>query len=62
MDRKPGRILDPKIATNLRGRLKNNPQPIPASMAVGASGQMKEPSGFRQSASKQSAKAPRPIT
>ncbi|RKK18956.1 hypothetical protein BFJ67_g17679, partial [Fusarium oxysporum f. sp. cepae] len=35
------RILDPKIATNLRGRPKNNPQPIPASMAVGASGQIR---------------------
>ncbi|KAL6402743.1 hypothetical protein AUP68_14079 [Ilyonectria robusta] len=30
------RILDPKIATNLRGRPKNDPQPIPASMAVSA--------------------------
>ncbi|KAL9561323.1 hypothetical protein ACKAV7_014678 [Fusarium commune] len=35
------RILDLKIATNLRGRPKNNPQPIPASMAVGASGQIR---------------------
>ncbi|KHO11405.1 hypothetical protein MAA_10920 [Metarhizium robertsii ARSEF 23] len=33
------RILDPKIATNLRGRPKNKPQPVPASMAVGASSQ-----------------------
>ncbi|KAJ0132360.1 hypothetical protein HZ326_21373 [Fusarium oxysporum f. sp. albedinis] len=35
------RILDPKIATNLRGGPKNNPQPTPASMAVGASGQIR---------------------
>ncbi|EXA32228.1 hypothetical protein FOVG_16503 [Fusarium oxysporum f. sp. pisi HDV247] len=35
------RILDPKIATNLRRRLKNNPQSIPASTAVGASGQIR---------------------
>uniref|UniRef100_A0A1Y1M8A0 Uncharacterized protein n=1 Tax=Photinus pyralis TaxID=7054 RepID=A0A1Y1M8A0_PHOPY len=33
------RILDPKIATSLRGRPKNNAQPIPASMAVQATGQ-----------------------
>ncbi|KID97307.1 transposase, partial [Metarhizium majus ARSEF 297] len=33
------RILDPKIATNLRGRPKNKPQPIPTSMTVGASSQ-----------------------
>jgi hypothetical protein len=33
------RILDPKIATNLRGRAKNKPQPIPSSMAVGAGSQ-----------------------
>ncbi|OWT43046.1 transposase [Pochonia chlamydosporia 170] len=33
------RILDPKIATNLRGRPKNKPQPIPTSMAVGSSRQ-----------------------
>jgi hypothetical protein len=30
------RILDPKIATTLRGRPKNNPQPLPANMAVAA--------------------------
>lgn len=28
------RILDPKIANNLRGRPKNNAQPLPATMAV----------------------------
>ncbi|KID95831.1 hypothetical protein MAJ_08227, partial [Metarhizium majus ARSEF 297] len=33
------RILDPKIATSLRGRPRNKPQPIPASMAVDASNQ-----------------------
>lgn len=32
------RILDPKIATTLRGRPKNKPQPIPASMAVKTNG------------------------
>ena len=33
------RILDPKIATSRRGRPKNNPQSIPASMAVRVSRQ-----------------------
>ncbi|KAH6988704.1 hypothetical protein EDB80DRAFT_898149 [Ilyonectria destructans] len=47
------RILDPKIATNL-----------PSTGEYGSWGQQSnpEPSGFRQSASKQSARAPRPIT
>ncbi|KAH7110983.1 hypothetical protein B0J13DRAFT_418528, partial [Dactylonectria estremocensis] len=40
------RILDPKIATNLRGRPKNNPQPLPASMVVGASSQTRSRQGL----------------
>ncbi|KAF5128329.1 PKS-NRPS hybrid synthetase [Metarhizium anisopliae] len=50
------RILDPKIATSLRGRPKNNAQPIPASHQ--SSRKLPE---FCHSSSKQSAKAPRPI-
>jgi hypothetical protein len=34
------RILDPKIATSLRGRPRNKPQPIPASMALEATGEV----------------------
>ncbi|KID97315.1 transposase, partial [Metarhizium majus ARSEF 297] len=33
------RILDPRIATSLRGRPKNNPQQVPARMAVSVSSQ-----------------------
>lgn len=33
------RILDPKIATSLRGRPKNNPRPVPTRMAVSVSSQ-----------------------
>ena len=33
------RILDPKIASNLRGRPRNNPQPLPASMGIRARSQ-----------------------
>jgi len=33
------RILDPKIATSIRGRPKNNPQAVPARMAVSVSSQ-----------------------
>ncbi|KEY71447.1 hypothetical protein S7711_10113 [Stachybotrys chartarum IBT 7711] len=39
------RILDPKIATAVRGRPKNTAQPVPARLAIGLSSQPPRPQG-----------------